>query len=100
MTDSVWTKIVRRELPAEILYENDEFIVILSIAPHNPGHTLVIPKSHKYANFWDMDEKSYLDLLRLSQKVARAIYSSLHPKRVGLVFEGFGVTDHVHVNLI
>lgn len=100
MADSVWTKIINRELPAEILYEDDVHIVILSIAPHNPGHTLVIPKDPQYANFWDMDSASYQKLLELSRKVARAIYVTFTPKRVGLVFEGFGVSDHVHVNLI
>ena len=47
-----------------------------------------------------MDSDSYQKLLDLSQKMARVLFATLRPQRVGLVFEGFGVSDHVHVNLI
>lgn len=100
MSDSVFTKIINKELPAEVLHEDDRYIVILSIAPHNPGHTLVIPKSQDDGNFWDMDPTALADLVGLAQKVSKVLYDTLKPARIGLVFEGFGVTDHVHINLI
>lgn len=42
--DTLFDKIVRREIPAEIVYENDAVLAFLDINPNNPGHTLVIPK--------------------------------------------------------
>lgn len=42
--DTIFDKIIRREIPAEIVYENDAVLAFLDINPNNPGHTLVIPK--------------------------------------------------------
>lgn len=44
MADSIFTKIIRREIPAEIVHEDDRVIAIRDIAPHAPTHILVIPK--------------------------------------------------------
>ncbi len=41
---SLFTKIIKREVPAQIVFEDDTFIAILDITPANPGHTLLIPK--------------------------------------------------------
>ncbi len=100
MSDSVFTKIIKHELPAEVLHEDERFIVILSIAPHNPGHSLVIPKVQSDGNFWDMNPDSLSDMVILAQKVSKVLFTTLKPVRIGLLFEGFGVTDHVHINLI
>ncbi len=44
MEETIFAKIVRREIPAEILYENDTTLAFLDVKSVNPGHTLVIPK--------------------------------------------------------
>lgn len=44
MADSIFTKIIRREIPADVVYEDDRVIAIRDIAPHAPVHILVIPK--------------------------------------------------------
>ena len=41
---TIFTKIIQREIPANILYENEDFISILDISPLTLGHSLVIPK--------------------------------------------------------
>lgn len=53
MIDCVFCKIVRREIPAEIVYEDDQFLAFLDINPQSPGHTQVIPKEH-YRFVWDV----------------------------------------------
>ena len=44
MEETIFTKILRKEIPAEVVYEDDDVLAFLDIEPNNPGHTLVIPK--------------------------------------------------------
>jgi len=53
--ENIFTKIIRREIPTEIIYEDDDFMAILDILPVNPGHILLMPK-HSYKNIFDMPE--------------------------------------------
>ena len=46
MDDCIFCKIVKKEIPSTIIYEDDNFLAFLDIAPANKGHTLVIPKEH------------------------------------------------------
>jgi histidine triad (HIT) family protein len=52
MNDCVFCKIIKGEIPSHKVYEDGDFIGILSIDPISPGHTLVIPKQH-YRWVWD-----------------------------------------------
>ena len=53
MENCVFCKIVKKEIPAHIVYEDDDFMVFLDIRPQSPGHSLVIPKKH-YRWVWDV----------------------------------------------
>jgi histidine triad (HIT) family protein len=53
-SQSIFTKMVNREIPAEILFENERLIVIRDIAPQAPLHLLVIPKTDAYANVTEL----------------------------------------------
>ena len=53
MTDCIFCKIVSKEIPAHIVYEDDDFMAFLDIHPHTPGHVQVIPKKH-YRWVWDV----------------------------------------------
>lgn len=97
MEDSVFTKIIKRELPAEILYEDDRVIVILDRFPNTLGQTLVIPKRvHDY--LFTLPEDEYTYLLHITKKVARALDSVYNTKRTCMVVEGFDV-PHIHIRL-
>ena len=50
MPDSIFTKIVRREIPAKVAYEDDDYIAIHDINPQAPVHVLVIPKGEYVSN--------------------------------------------------
>jgi histidine triad (HIT) family protein len=79
----VFCRIIQHELPAEVLFENDRVIAILDINPIHFGHALVIPKRH-CTDFLGLDETELHEILRGSQRVARALVSTL-----GL--EGFNI---------
>lgn len=74
--DCIFCKIIRKELPAEIISENDYFLTIVDIAPNNFGHSLIIPKNH-YKDIHEMSEEvlSHLgiEMKRLSNAVKKAV---------------------------
>lgn len=62
-------KIINKELPATIVYEDDIVLGILDIHPQTPGHTLLIPKKH-FEDMHDMDEGTFLHIMGVAKKLA------------------------------
>lgn len=100
MAETVFSKIAQRQLPAQILYEDDEFMSILSINPHTDGHTLIFPKEPLADTYLTLESDTLCRLMQLAQKIGRVLKDEFNPDRVTVLFEGLGVRDHVHVNLI
>ncbi len=95
---SIFTKIIQGKIPSYKVAENDNFYAFLDINPNAKGHTLVVPKKEENKIF-DLDEKSYLDLMQFSYRVAKAIEKAVPCERVGMTIIGLEV-PHVHVHLI
>lgn len=95
---SIFTKIINREIPAEIVWENDKFIAFLDINPIVEGHTLLVPKK-QVDKFYDLDDETYLELFKLTKIFAKKYETIFNCKRVGIIIEGFGV-PHVHIHLL
>lgn len=55
MKDCIFCKIVNKEIPANIVYEDDDFLAFLDIHPQSPGHAQIIPKKH-YRWVWDVPQ--------------------------------------------
>ena len=98
MADSIFTKIIKGEIPANKLYEDDKNIAFLTIQPIQPGHTLVVPKTQT-DHLWDLSEEDYLSLMVAAKQVANRLREVLGKKRVGVKVEGFEVS-HAHIHLI
>lgn len=98
MADSIFTKIIRGEIPAEKIYEDDKNVAFLTIQPIQPGHTLVVSKN-QVDHLWDLPDEDYLSLMEASKKVANHLRQVLGKKRIGVKVEGFEVA-HAHVHLI
>ncbi len=85
METCIFCRIVRKELPAHTVYEDQDFIAFLDINPLSPGHTLVIPKQH-YRWVWDVPASgAYFEI---ASKIARALQATsgshaVHAKVVG-----------------
>ena len=72
MEDTIFMKIIRKEVPAHIVYEDEETLAFLDVKPSAPGHTLVIPK--KFAtNIFDVDEATLSAVMRTVRKIAPAV---------------------------
>jgi histidine triad (HIT) family protein len=95
---TLFTKIISGEIPSYKVAETDEFLAFLDINPNSKGHTLCIPKK-EVNKIYDLDDKTYLDLMLFSKKVAHALEATIDCKRVGMAVVGLEV-PHVHVHLI
>lgn len=95
---SIFTRIVRREIPAHIVAENDQFLAFLDINPLTKGHTLVIPKK-EVDYVYDLDDETLAGLHLFSKKVAKALKHVTACKRVAVAVLGLEV-PHAHVHLI
>jgi len=98
MQDSIFTKIIKGEIPSYKVYEDELSLAILDIHPQFPGHTLIIPKK-QVDHIWDLPDDIYHHLWNVAKKVQARIKEVTKCERVGVAVEGFGV-PHVHVHLI
>lgn len=72
MDDCIFCKIISKQIPAEILYEDEHVIAILDIHPINYGHSLVISKTH-CKDFFDLPEEAYHSVLHAAKLIADAL---------------------------
>ena len=84
---SIFTKIINGEIPAYKVAEDDNFMAFLDVNPNAKGHTLCIPKK-EINKIFEMEEQHYLELMRFSRKVAKAIEKTVPCKRVGMSVVG------------
>jgi histidine triad (HIT) family protein len=97
-------KIVRGELPAEIICEGDRWIAFFPLKPATPGHTLVIPREH-FADLWDLDDPSLAgDLMNATIRVGRAVQAALTPDGMNLVTSAGKTAEqsvfHLHLHVV
>lgn len=103
MEKTVFAKIIDRELPADIVYEDEHTLAFLDIAPNSPGHTLVIPKK-PFVNIFDIDEETLTAVMRTVRKVAPAVRDAVGAKGVHINSnhgeEAGQVVPHLHFHII
>lgn len=97
MEETIFTKIIRGEIPCEKVYEDDKTFAFMDIHPIQPGHMLIVPKQ-QVANFEDLDDETYVHLFMTVKKAAKKIKEVLKPVKVCTRIEGFDVA-HVHVHV-
>ncbi|MBI5148224.1 HIT family protein [Candidatus Pacearchaeota archaeon] len=98
MQDCIFCKIARKEIPSEVIWEDNDFIAILDINPNVDGMTLVMPKKHFDSYAFNMPSSEYCKFLEATKKVAKILDKALNVKRTAMVMEGLGV-NHAHIKL-
>ena len=98
MTDSIFTKIIKEEIPCHKIEENEHFIAFLDIMPLKKGHTLVVPKV-QVDYIFDLENQTLGDLMIFAKKVAKKIEATIPCERIGVAVIGLEV-PHAHVHLI
>ncbi len=96
-SNCIFCKIVKKEIPAEIVYEDDLSLAFLDINPASFGHTLLIPKAH---HEWMIDTPDELikELFVRAKKLMLAVHKASNPHFVKLVVAGSDV-PHFHIHL-
>jgi len=95
MANCIFCKIVKGELPAYKIYEDEQFLAFLDINPITKGHTLVIPKKH-YTWVWDVKEIG--EYIKVCQKIAKHFQKVTSEEMVMSFIFGEGV-PHAHIRL-
>lgn len=95
---SLFSRIIARELPAEIIAEDEHFIAFLDIMPLVKGHVLVVPK-REVSYIFDLEPGELSALHLFAQEVAKAMDKTLTCTRIGMAVIGLEV-PHVHIHLV
>lgn len=98
MADSIFTRIIRGEIPSHQIYKDDKTFAFLDIRPNAAGHALVIPRK-QIESLWDLPDDDYQAVMATAKKVATRQRKVLAPKFVGIKVEGIDV-PHAHVHVI
>lgn len=95
---SIFTRIIRGEIPCHKVGEDDRYLALLDINPLHEGHTLVIPKV-EVDYLFDLDDDLLSGMLPFAKIVARRIKAVVPCARIGLTVIGLEV-PHAHIHLI
>ena len=98
MPDSIFTKIIKGEIPCHKIAEDDRFIAFLDVFPVKKGHTLVVPKA-QIDYLFDLDDSLLSDLMIFAKKVAQKMERAVSCERIGIAVIGLEV-PHAHIHLI
>lgn len=97
MQDSIFTKIIKGEIPCHKVYEDDLVIGFMDIYPVQPGMVLVVPKK-QIDHFTDLPDEDYVATMLAVKKIGAKMRDVFPDKRVAVMIEGLDV-PHVHVKL-
>ena len=95
---SIFTKIIRGEIPSYKIAESDKFYAFLDIFPLVEGHVLIVPKQET-DNLFDLPDELLSEILVFAKPIAKAMESVFDCNRVGISVVGLEV-PHAHIHLV
>jgi len=95
---SIFTKIIDGEIPGVFVWRDPQCVAILSIAPMNPGHTLVVPR-REVDHCIDLEPVLARHLFTVAQTIGKAQEQAFHPRRIGVMIVGDEV-PHAHIHVV
>jgi diadenosine tetraphosphate (Ap4A) HIT family hydrolase len=99
MNDTIFDKIIRKEIPSYIVWEDDKHLAFLTPFPNTPGFTVVIPKTNPGDYLFSVDDTVYTEMMAATKTVTKLLEKALGVVRVALIFEGTGV-PYLHAKLV
>lgn len=101
--ETIFSKIIKREIPAYIVYEDDLVIAFLDITQATKGHTLVVTKG-QYKNIFEVPSSVFTHLFSVVQKLSNSIYKAFNADGLNLLNNNNEVAGqtvfHYHVHII
>ena len=94
---TVFTKIINGELPGRFVYEDDDIVAFLTIAPMTQGHTLVVPRA-EIDQWQDVEPAVFGRVMEVSQLIGKAVCKAFGAERAGVIIAGLEV-PHLHVHV-
>lgn len=99
----IFCKIIKREIPSKIVFENDLNLAFLDISPISKGHTIIIPKNH-YSTLEDISDHELTETFKVVKKISKRIHQSLQIDGYNILQNNFTaagqVINHFHVHII
>jgi histidine triad (HIT) family protein len=103
MQPTIFEKIIAREIPADIVYEDDVIIAFLDIKPINHGHTLIVPKK-PFVNIFDGDPEVLAHMMKVAHTLANAIKEVTHCNGINILMNNGEAAGqevfHAHMHVI
>ncbi len=103
MNKTIFEKIIDREIPANIVYENDHVIAFMDAFPIAKGHTLVVPKQ-PIENIYELDEETGAKVMSVITKVSTAVRDAFEPAGLNVVQNNGAYASqsvfHLHFHII
>ena len=103
MSDSVFTRIIRREIPAVIVHEDAQVIAFMDAGQVNPGHVLVATK-RQVETVMELEEAEAAHLFAIATRVAKAVQAAFEPEGMTLLQTnkpaGWQTVPHVHIHVL
>lgn len=94
---TVFTKIINGEIPGRFVYEDDDIVAFLTIAPMTQGHTLVVPRA-ELDNWQDVEPAVFARVMAVSQLIGKAVCKAFDTERAGVIIAGLEV-PHLHIHV-
>lgn len=94
---TVFTKIINGDIPGRFVYEDDEVVAFLTIAPITHGHTLVVPRA-EIDQWQDVGVPAFNKVMGVSQLIGKAVCKAFGVERAGVIIAGLEV-PHLHVHV-
>ena len=103
MTDTVFTRIIRRKIPAVIVFEDEQVIAFMDAGQVNPGHVLVATK-RQVETLIELEEAEAAHLFAVAHRIARAVQAAFKPEGMTLLQTnkpaGWQTVPHVHIHVL
>ena len=103
MENCIFCKIINKQIPSSVVYEDDVVVAFLDISQATKGHTLVLPKKH-YSNLLEIDEETLAQIVKVAKHIASSMIDSLGAKGFNLVNNCNEVAGqsvmHFHLHII
>lgn len=94
---TLFTRIIDGEVPGRFVWQDDDVVAFLTIAPITPGHTLVVPR-REIEHWLEADPETLSKVMAVAQTIGRAQEKAFGARRVGVLLEGYEV-PHLHVHV-
>lgn len=103
MNECIFCKIVKGEIPADKVYEDENFLAFLDIKPNNPGHALIIPKAH-YENLYKIPDEVLSAIAPLIKKISIAVKKGTNADGINIGMNNDPaagqIVPHAHFHII